>query len=106
MAKKIRLKNKSQLIKLDRRSAALTIKFFSHRIDLFGFSDQGEFINWARENLGDFLPWNIFYCNNHKENFIAPNWAIRYQSVGLVHTEIFLQEKVVPFVMLHWQDNG
>ena len=101
--KNILLKGRIRITKLDRRSIS-SFGYFSHKLDILGFQDAQYFINWGRENLGDFLPWNLFYTGKKDKNFFIPNWAIRYQSPGLLHTEIFLKEEVVPIVLLYWQE--
>ena len=102
--KQTRLKNGITLVRLDRRSGE-TFDHFRHRVDLYSFKEANEFIDWAQDHLGKFVPWNLYYVGRNFPNFEVPNWTVRYQETGSVFTEAFVRIDLVPAVILHWQES-
>jgi len=102
--KQTRLKNGITLVRLDKRSGE-TFGHFKHRVDLYTVKEANEFISWAQDHLGKFVPWNLYYVGRNFPGFEIPNWTVRYQETGSVFTEVFVRIDLVPAVILHWQES-
>ena len=89
------------LASLDKRSGR-TFDHFTHRIDIYKLEPGITFINWCRDTLGEFVPWNLYYTGRDHPGFVVPNWTIRYQEPGSVFTEIFIKPELMPMVILKW----
>lgn len=103
--KTTKLSRNVYLKKLDKRSGS-TFNHYQHRIDMVRHDDAIRFINWAQDNLGYFLPWNLYLVGRSDRGFKAPNWVIRYQEPGNSLTEMFVSPDLVPFIMLYWVGNN
>ena len=100
--KQTRLKNGVTLVRLDKRSGE-TFNHFKYRVDLHSVKEANEFIDWAQDHLGKFVPWNLYYVGRNSASFETPNWTVRYQETGSAFTEVFVRVDLVPAVVLHWQ---
>ena len=103
--KQIILQNNLYLVKLDKRSGE-TVNHFSHRVDAYKLKDAKNFLNWAVAYLGNFNLWNHYLSERFQFGYVPPNWVVRYQEPSNEFTEFFIHKDSVPFVMLHWKDNG
>lgn len=89
------------LVPLNKRSGR-TFDHFKHRIDIYKLETGMAFIAWCQDNLGHFIPWNMYRSNQHQLDVEVPNWTVRYQAPGSVFTEVFINPKYMPMVFLKW----
>lgn len=101
--KQTKLKENIYLVRLDKRSGR-TVEHFRHRVDLYRLEQANEFIDWAQDHLGKFVPWNLYLAGRDNPGFEIPNWTVRYQEPGSAFTEVFVRLDLVPAVLLHWQE--
>lgn len=90
------------LARLDSRSRVSHI--FSHRVEVSGYKDVTNFINWGVENLGTFCPFEIFFDADRNDR-LNVKWLIktipgRYTNPW---SEFYIKKEDLPLVMLYWQ---